>query len=147
MNLASTLLAAAGSSPGARALGGPNPVTYRELAQTVGKVARVLSVGVDAGERVAIVAGNDDAFVVAYLATLSVGGVAVPLNPNAPDAELARELEAVAPVAIVRGPENESRRIHVPGIAPLAAGPRAGGDSRRRRPSVARLPRMPSGNR
>jgi long-chain acyl-CoA synthetase len=125
VNLASVLLAAAGPAPNARALGGPRPATYRELSQVVGKVARVLSAEVDAGDRVAILAENDDAFVVAYLATLSAGGVAVPLNPVAPDAELARELEVVAPVAVLRGPDLESRHVQVPGLAPEIADIRA----------------------
>jgi long-chain acyl-CoA synthetase len=52
---------------------------------------------VSVGDRVAIASPNDEAFVVAYLAALHAGAVAVPLNPLAPPAELERELDAVSP--------------------------------------------------
>jgi len=49
--------------------------------------------------------GNDEMFVVAYLAALWVGAVAVPLNPMAPPAELERELAALEPkLALACGP-------------------------------------------
>jgi long-chain acyl-CoA synthetase len=61
--------------------------------------------GVGAGDRVAVASANDEVFVVAYLAVLSVGGVAVPLNPMAPPAELERELRVLEPaVALAAGP-------------------------------------------
>ena len=40
----------------------------------------------------AIVCDNDPAFVLAYLAILGAGMVAVPLNPQSPARELTREL-------------------------------------------------------
>ena len=42
-------------------------------------------------------------FVVAYLAVLAAGCVAVPLNPNSPPAEIGRELEVVTPAALLAG--------------------------------------------
>jgi long-chain acyl-CoA synthetase len=125
VNLASVLLAAAGSTPDAPALRGPAPATYRELSQVAGKVARVLSADVDAGDRVAILAGNDDAFVVAYLATLAAGGVAVPLNPVAPDAEIARELEVVEPAVVLRGPGLEVSGVPATAATPVVCDVRA----------------------
>lgn len=58
--------------------------------------------GVSTGERVAIVAGNESEFVVAYLAALQAGAVAVPINPTAGAVEMARQLEHVeAALALV----------------------------------------------
>ena len=56
------------------------------------------------GERVAILAPNETAFVVAYLAVLRTGAVAVPLNATSPSHEVARELDAVTPAAVVASP-------------------------------------------
>jgi long-chain acyl-CoA synthetase len=111
VNLASFLLAAAGTTPDSPALRGPTAMTYRELAECVARHARGLAGDVAPGDRVAILAGNDDAFVVAYLAILTVGGVAVPLNPAAPDAELARGLAAVEPVLVLCGPGFDGRDL------------------------------------
>jgi long-chain acyl-CoA synthetase len=61
------------------------------------------SLGVGPGDRVAIAWPTSVDFVVAYLAVLATGGVAVPLNPNSPAAELARELEVVSPTALLAG--------------------------------------------
>ncbi len=82
---------------------GDRTVRYGDLRMRVASLAQALrasSAGV--GDRVAIVAGNDDDFVVAYLAVLSAGSIAVPLNPASPSPELARQLAVVAPtVALV----------------------------------------------
>jgi long-chain acyl-CoA synthetase len=84
-------------------------VTHGELAARVGRATDVLATRVQPDDRVAIVAGNEPAFVTAYLATLAVGAVAVPLNPAAPANELARELDVVAPVLVVASPEHADR--------------------------------------
>ncbi len=65
--------------------------------------AGLVSLGVGPGDRVAIAWPTSVDFVVAYLAVLATGCVAVPLNPNSPAAELARELEAVTPAALLAG--------------------------------------------
>jgi long-chain acyl-CoA synthetase len=61
------------------------------------------------GDRVALIAGNEPAFVTAYLAILAAGAVAVPLNPTAPAQEIARELAIVTPALIVTSPEHADR--------------------------------------
>jgi long-chain acyl-CoA synthetase len=53
---------------------------------------------------VAILSANNPAFVVAYLAVLRAGSVAVPLNIVSPPAELQRQLAQVDVAAIVVGP-------------------------------------------
>lgn len=104
-------------------------VSHQELAH---KVARwrggLAGIGVDAGDRVAIVAPSGEAMVAAHLAVLGRGAVSVPLNPDCPPGELARELVAAgiglafsdgegataleAALAVIGGtPGSEVRRI------------------------------------
>jgi long-chain acyl-CoA synthetase len=80
--------------------------SYGQLRDQVGRArAGLLARGVEPGDRVAIVAANDVGFVVAYLAVLGVGAVAVPLNPASPAPELQRELGAVTARLVVTEPE------------------------------------------
>jgi long-chain acyl-CoA synthetase len=111
VNLASTLLAAAAHDPARRALRGPRELTYGEVAEAAVGLAAALSGEIAPGDRVAVVSGNDDSFVVAYLAALASGAVVVPLNPAAPDAELARELEVVEPALVLCGPAVAGREL------------------------------------
>ena len=79
--------------------------TYGELRDQVARLAGGLhGLGLDADDRVAIVCGTNWYFVVAYLAALRAGLVAVPLNPQSPPAELADELATVGARAAVVGP-------------------------------------------
>lgn len=81
--------------------------TYGELRRQVGELRYGLkSLGVEPGDRVALVAANNWFFVVGYLATIGVGAVAVPLNPGSPVAELARQLEAVGTSVAILGPSS-----------------------------------------
>lgn len=76
--------------------------TLREqVAQLRGGFA---DLGLEPGDRLAIVAGNNWYFVASYLAALGAGLVAVPLNPSNPAAALAHELREVGAVAVVVGP-------------------------------------------
>ncbi len=59
------------------------------------------SVGVSDGDRVALLLGNSPQFVVAYLATLGLGAVAVPLNPTSPAPELESELVTVGAKVVI----------------------------------------------
>jgi long-chain acyl-CoA synthetase len=95
------LLAAAESAPERFALVGPEPLTYAELAARSAAVAASLAAAAQAGDRVAIVAGNEAAFVAAYLGVLAAGAIAVPLNVGSPAQELGRELDAVEPVLVL----------------------------------------------
>lgn len=104
-NLAEVLLAPAQRTPDAIALrAGSDTMTYRELESRAARVAGALRAeGVEPGDRVTIEGHNTIAFVASYLGALRVGAVAVPLNPQAPDPELDRELATVEP-AVVLGP-------------------------------------------
>ena len=77
-------------------------INYDELTERVARWrGGLVTAGVRAGDRVAIVAGNNLEFVLAHLATMGIGAVSVPLNPQAPAAELARELAVIDPFAAV----------------------------------------------
>ncbi|HWL45316.1 MAG TPA: AMP-binding protein [Ilumatobacter sp.] len=79
--------------------------TYGELTDQVARLrGGLVAAGIAPGERVAILCGNNRYFVVAYLAALGAGAVAVPLNPTSPGPELARELGVVTPAAVVLDP-------------------------------------------
>ena len=77
-------------------------VSFGALRARVGVARRVLvDAGVERGDRVAVVAPNRPETVVALMAVLGVGAVAVPLNPQSPATELGRELGVVAPLGVV----------------------------------------------
>jgi len=103
VNLAAALLEAAARAPDRPALLTPTGAfAHGALAARVHALGRL----VPPDARVAIVSGNRPEFVVAYLATLAGGGVAVPLNPAAPAHELARELTVVDPALVLATPED-----------------------------------------
>jgi long-chain acyl-CoA synthetase len=82
----------------------PGVTTYGELrALAAAARATLAGEGVNPGDRVALVAENNADFVVSYLATLGLGAVAVPLNPNSPAAELQREVDVVGARVVVVG--------------------------------------------
>jgi long-chain acyl-CoA synthetase len=63
----------------------------------------ITGMGVGPGDRVALAWPTSADFVVAYLAILASGAVAVPLNPASPHAELEREFDFVEPSAVICG--------------------------------------------
>ena len=79
--------------------------TYGDLRERVARVRGALvGLGVEPGDRVAILAANNPLFVTTYLGVLGVGAVAVPLNPSSPAAELRAELTAIRAKVAVVGP-------------------------------------------
>ncbi len=83
--------------------------TYGALREQVGGFRGGLSeLGLEPGDRVAIACGTNWYFAVSYLAVLSAGLVAVPLNPNAPTPEIANELRVVGARALIVGPAARS---------------------------------------
>jgi long-chain acyl-CoA synthetase len=117
MNLAAVLLARAGAEPKAPALrtddGRQGIVTYGDLDGRSARLATLALGGLEPGTRVALVAGNSVAFVVAYLAVLRAGLIAVPLDPSAPAGELGRALATVGAGLVLA---SEPHRAH-PGLA------------------------------
>lgn len=83
--------------------------TYGELREQVAALRGGLhGLGLQPGDRVALVCGNNWYFVASYLAVLGAGMVAVPLNPQAPAPELSDQLAAVGVRAVVVGPSGRS---------------------------------------
>lgn len=80
-------------------------ITYGQLRAEVaaarGGLARL---GVAPGDRVALALANGWPFVVAYLAVLGVGAVAVPVNPTMPATAVAQEIGLVRARVAVAGP-------------------------------------------
>ncbi len=61
----------------------------------------LVELGVKSGDRVALMCGNGRWFVVAYLAVIGRGAIAVPLNPLSPTPELQAELAIVDPRVVL----------------------------------------------
>ncbi len=79
--------------------------TYGDLRrQVAGLRGGLVSLGLEPGDRVGIIAANNWYFVVSYLAVLGAGCVAVPLNPLSPAPEVERELAAIGARAVIAGP-------------------------------------------
>jgi long-chain acyl-CoA synthetase len=88
-----------GSLP-ALAFVGERPITYAQVHQQSEDLAsRLLELGIRKGESVAVLGENSPHWVLAYLAIVSIGCVAVPILPGFPDADIRhiiRNSEAVA---------------------------------------------------
>ncbi|HET9733066.1 MAG TPA: AMP-binding protein [Acidimicrobiales bacterium] len=87
---------------------GQRTMSYGELVQRAATARSGLrAAGVEAGDRVAIVAPNGEAFPICLLAVWGLGAVAVPLNPLSPTPELSRELDFTAPRLALLGPSRQ----------------------------------------
>ena len=103
MNLASIIDGHPADAPALISQG--RTTTYGALRERTDSFRAALAdLGVGAGDRVALLCGNDTYFAVALLATVGLGAVAVPLNPTSPAPELERQLAEVTPVAAVVEP-------------------------------------------
>ena len=79
--------------------------TYGELrAQVADLRAGLVGLGLEPGDRVALLSANNWFFAVSYLAVLGAGGVAVPLNPSSPSAEIRNELTTIGARLAIVGP-------------------------------------------
>jgi len=97
--------------------------SYGDLRRRVAGVRGALvDAGVAPGDRVALISSNGATFVVGLLGILGVGAAAVPMNPQAPPAELARELAAVGATGAVIGPGLALAPEDLPATV-IAAGP------------------------
>ncbi len=66
-----------------------NRIDYKTLFSMISTIASFLtSLGVEKGDKVAVLLPNSTEFIVGFLATLSLGGIAVPLNPAYKEKEL-----------------------------------------------------------
>jgi long-chain acyl-CoA synthetase len=77
-------------------------LTYQQLADRVNQFAHILNgLGLRKGERVMIVMPNIPQLVIAYYATLKVGGVAVMPNPEANAAQIVEQIRQTTPKLVV----------------------------------------------
>ena len=90
---------------------GGERVSYGQLRDEIAATRGALvGLGLEPGDRVAILCGTNTRFVRAWYGVVGAGMVAVPLNPQAPAAEIQRELSVVNARAVIAGPA---------GVAPL----------------------------
>ncbi len=107
-------------------------LTYRQLQERVCRMANVLrGLGVGAGDRVALMFGNDWRFLEAFFAPMRLGAVSVPLNIRMGDAALTYVLGDAEARVLVAGRDQTDRARGLAGQAKgvvhlLADGP--GGD-------------------
>ena len=100
MNLASIVDKHDASRPAIISRG--RTTTYGELRDQIEAFRGSLAeLGVERGDRVALMCGNGRWFAVAYLAVVGAGAIAVPLNPLSPTPELETELAIVDPKVVL----------------------------------------------
>ncbi len=76
--------------------------------QSARLAAGLAGLGIEPGDRVALVCANNWYFVVSYFAVLRAGAVAVPLNPLTPPRGLQAQLAEVGARAVVVGPSGRT---------------------------------------
>ncbi|HKP18926.1 MAG TPA: long-chain fatty acid--CoA ligase [Gaiellaceae bacterium] len=88
-------------------------LTWAEVDERVNRLANAL--GVERGERVAILGENDHRYLESYWALAKLGAIAVPLSYRLLDQDLVTLIEHSEPVAILagRGYEETARRLGV----------------------------------
>jgi long-chain acyl-CoA synthetase len=81
---------------------GDQVISYSQLLSSVNRLANALvRFGVQKGDRVAIIMANRPEFIVSYLATLRVGGIAVTLNPLSTSYELSHYCADSKPAVVL----------------------------------------------
>uniref|UniRef100_A0AAU2V4U6 Acyl-CoA synthetase n=1 Tax=Streptomyces sp. NBC_00003 TaxID=2903608 RepID=A0AAU2V4U6_9ACTN len=100
--------------------GGWASVTYAELRETVRRTARgLLALGIEAGDRVAILAETRPEWTYAHFACLAAGAVVVPVYPTAGDEEATWVLaDSAAKAVICEGPQEAARVEELRGKLP-----------------------------
>ncbi len=100
---------------------GGEPWTYRRLRDEAARVAGWLKGGgVEPGDRVAIAINNRPEFAAAYLGTLSIGAVAVPLNVMLSKSEMSGIIADAGVAAIIGVPPFGALAAEVAGIELVA---------------------------
>lgn len=95
-------------------------LTYRELGAWVERVASGFArLGVEGGDRVALVLGNRAEFVVAMLAALRIGAIAVPVGTRLAAEELRYVLEHCQAKLLVHDAEAQGAMAAVEGLTSL----------------------------
>lgn len=60
-----------------------------------------MAAGVEPGDRVAIITGNNENFVLAHLAALGIGALSTPLNPRSPALAVRQQIDSTDPKAVI----------------------------------------------
>lgn len=102
-NVLALLVGAVARNPNGEAIvAGDRRIGYRELGDLVDRAARgLLADGIGAGDRVAILLDNRPEFVIALLAAIRLGAIAVPINVREQTDELAFILNDCGAIALV----------------------------------------------
>ncbi len=88
----------------------PRQVTFRQLSERVGRLARGLTRrGLGENRRVGILAANDPDWIAAALAVIDAGGVAVPLDARLDEESLRHILADCAARLLIVGEQEQSR--------------------------------------
>ena len=107
MNLATIIGTHPADAPALRF--GNDIVTYGGLRAEVGALrGGLISQGLQPDDRVVLMMASGRQFIVSYFAVLGAGGIAVPLNPQSPTAEILREIGDVRPSMLILGPMGAS---------------------------------------
>ena len=102
--------------------------TYAELAGAVGRWAAALDgAAIPPRSRVLIDLRNPLDFCAAYIGVIAAGRCAVPVNPQAPDAELVRTAGVVAPAGVIADRPDRTRPLPVPMLSAHPADAAPGG--------------------
>jgi len=103
---------------------GQTALSMGELAARVAGTATLLAeTGIGRGDRVALWLPNSVEFVESFLGVLACGAAALPLAAAARPAEVRRIL-GETPVQALVAPPDALRTLVLPGVSPLASGPR-----------------------
>ncbi|MCQ3803332.1 MAG: AMP-binding protein [bacterium] len=107
----------------ARSGGGSRQVvSYRDLDRYSNRVAHGLAgLGVERGDRVAVMSRNTAEYVGLYYGILKLGAVFSPLNPSYTPAEVARQVDHSTPRVVIAGPGMSERAAR--GVAQATADP------------------------
>ncbi|MFB3818647.1 MAG: AMP-binding protein [Candidatus Methylomirabilales bacterium] len=129
-------------------------VTFRQVAQEARRVAgRLLAEGLKSGDRVALVSENRPEWTTAYFGIVGAGGVAVPLDVQLPEGEIANVLRHAGCRFVIASGKQSARLSAAPaGPAPPrildldadAAHGSAAGLRGAEPPSAAALPDVPA---
>ena len=111
---------------------GGRVLTYAALAMLTRHRATALEeAGIPPGARVLIDVENPVHFCAAYLGVIAAGRCAVPVNPQAPVAELARTVHAVRPAVMIGDRADRVLSSGVPPLRPVRDDDRRAGTARR----------------
>lgn len=99
---------------------GKHTRSYQELNEEVNQHAHaLLELGIRKGDRVALMSGNSDRFIIAMYAVFKVGGIFVPVNPRATSHELRHLLADSGTTALLLGPGMDTPVAGMGSLDPL----------------------------